>query len=124
MDSPALLANENVPAPLVRLLQSRGLTVHAVANIMPMASDRAVLEHAHRHGLWVLTFDRDYGELVFARAVPAPPAIIFLRQGPQPMAELAQSVAQLLADDAPQLLGHLVVVGGRGVRRRPLPQPT
>ena len=124
MESPALLANENVPAPLVRLLQSRGLAVHAVADLMPMASDRAVLEHAHRHGLWVLTFDRDYGELVFARAVPAPPAIIYLRQGPQPMAELAQSVAQLLADDAPQLVGHLVVVGGRGVRRRPLPQPT
>ena len=41
MDSPALLANENVPAPLVPLLQSRGLTVHAVADIMPMASDRA-----------------------------------------------------------------------------------
>ena len=89
MDSPALLANENVPAPLVRLLQSRGLTVHAVADIMPMASDRA-----RGRSQW-----------------------------PQPMAEFAQSVAQLLADDAAQLLGHLVVVGGRGVRRRPLPQP-
>jgi len=41
----------------------------------------------HHHGLWVLTFDRGYGELVFARAVPAPPAIVFLRQGPQAVAE-------------------------------------
>jgi len=122
MDRPALLANENVPAPLVRQLREHGLTVHAVRDLMPMASDRAVLRHAHDHGLWVLTFDRDYGELVFARAVPAPPAIVFLRQGPQPMAEFAQTVVKLLDADADQLLGHLVVVSGRGVRRRPLPQ--
>ncbi len=121
MQLPPLLANENVPAPLLSLLRASDLTVHAVSELMPMASDRAVLHYAHQQGLWVLTFDRDYGELVFARAVPAPPAIIYLRQGPQPMSSFARSVVQLLTDDAPHLLGHLVVVGGRGVRRRPLP---
>ena len=38
MDRPALLANENVQAPLVRQLRERGLTVHAVADLMPAAS--------------------------------------------------------------------------------------
>jgi len=93
MDRPALRANENVPAPLVRQLRERELTLHAVADLMPIASDRAVLLHAYLRGLRVLTFDRDYGELVFARPVTAPPAIVFLRQGPQPMAEFAQAVA-------------------------------
>ncbi len=79
MQLPALLANENVPAPLTTQLRASGLTVSAVAELMPGASDRAVLQHAHQQGLWVLTFDRDYGELVFARAVPPPPAIIYLR---------------------------------------------
>ena len=64
MDRPALLANENVPAPLVRQLRERGLTVHSVSDLMPMASDRAVLLHAHHHGLWVLTFmENDLGLL-------------------------------------------------------------
>ena len=119
--SPELLANENVPPSLVRLLRDRGLVVHAVSDLMPAASDRAVLHHAHQEGLWILTFDRDYGELVFARKAPAPPAIIYLRQGPQAMTAFAQTVATLLAHDAASLLGHLVVVNGRSVRRRALP---
>jgi len=39
------------------------------------------------------------------------------------MAEFARVITQLLTDDLQQWRGHLVVVGGRGVRRRPLPQP-
>ena len=59
MAAPAWLANENVPAPLVRLLREQGLVVHAVTELMPSASDTAVLRHAHAQGLWLLTFDRD-----------------------------------------------------------------
>jgi len=122
MAHPEFLANENVPAPLVRLLRDQGLVVHAVGELMSSASDRSVLQHAHVNGLWLLTFDRDYGELVFAREAPPPPAIVYLRQGPQPMASFVATVLTLLAD-AELLKGHLVVVDGRRVRRRPLPPP-
>lgn len=120
---PALLANENIPAALVRLLQPGGFDVQAVAELMPMASDRAVLAHTRQHSRSILTFDRDYGELVFARAAPPPPAIIYLRQGPQAVDEYARVITELLFGDSQYWLGHLVVVRGRGVRRRPLPQP-
>lgn len=123
MIRPPLLANENVPAPLVRLLRGAGASVEAVADSMPRASDRAVLEHAHANGLWLLTFDRDYGELVFARRAPAPPAILYLRQAPQPMPVYAASVLELL-DRSESLRGHLVVVSGRGVRLRRLSAST
>lgn len=120
MQAPAWLANENVPDPLLRLLRDQGLDVQAVSDWMPSASDMAVLRHAHEQGRWLLTFDRDYGELVFARAAPAPPAIVYLRQGPQTMASYAQMIVQLLNDPEP-LRGNLVVVDGRRVRRRALP---
>jgi predicted nuclease of predicted toxin-antitoxin system len=120
MAHPEFLANENVPAPLVRLLRQRGLVVHAVGELMSSASDRIVLQHAHAHGLWLLTFDRDYGELVFARKAPAPPAIVYLRQGPQPLESFAAAVLALLTN-TDRLKGHLVVVDGRRVRQRPLP---
>lgn len=74
MPYPALLANENVPAPLVTMLRAQGLKVQAVGEFMASASDRRVLQHAHEQGLWLLTFDRDYGELVFAREAPPHPA--------------------------------------------------
>lgn len=122
MSAPEFLANENVPAPLLRLLREQGLVVHAVGELMSRASDSAVLKYAHDNSLWLLTFDRDYGELVFAREAPPPPAILYLRQDPHPMATLAATVLALLTD-AEVLQGHLVVVDGRRIRRRPLPSP-
>jgi predicted nuclease of predicted toxin-antitoxin system len=120
MGTPEFLANENVPAPLVRMLRKQGLVVHAVGELMARASDSAVLKYAHDNGLWLLTFDRDYGELVFAREAPPPPAIVYLRQDPYPLDRLAATVLALLTD-ADVLKGHLVVVDGRRIRRRPLP---
>jgi predicted nuclease of predicted toxin-antitoxin system len=117
---PALLANENVPLPALRVLRDAGVQAVSVAETMPGASDRVVLAHAAQHGLWLLTFDRDYGELVFSHQVPSPPAILFVRQGPQPAVAFGRDILALL-DDADFARGHLVVVSGRKLRRRALP---
>lgn len=69
---------------------------------------------------WVVTFDRDYGELVFARKVPPPAAILFLRQGAYAPTWPAEAVLGVLAQ-ADFAAGHLVVVTDRTLRRRPLP---
>lgn len=115
-----VLANENFPRPSVLALRALGVDVESVAESMPGATDRVVLKHAVGTGRWLLTFDRDYGELVFLRAVPPPPAIVFLRQGPYPPGWAGQAVYALL--QRPDFaFGHLVVISGRTVRRRPLP---
>lgn len=75
-----LPANENWPRPALLAIRSAGIDVEAIAELMPGATDPAVLRHAASTGRWLLTFDRDYGELVFARTVPPPPAIVYLRQ--------------------------------------------
>jgi predicted nuclease of predicted toxin-antitoxin system len=115
-----LLANENFPRPALLALRAAGVAVESVAERMPAASDTQVLAHAAQHGLWLVTFDRDYGELVFARAAACPPAIVYLRQGTYSPAWAAEAVLSLLAQ--PDFVaGHLVVVAGAAVRRRPLP---
>ena len=121
MSRPALLANENVPRPAIAVLRDAGVTVVSVAETMPSASDRVVLAHAVQHGLWVLTFDRDYGELVFARKAETPLAIVFVRQSPQPAEAFGRDVLAVL-DDADFALGHLVVLSGKRLRRRALPK--
>lgn len=118
--TPRLLANENFPRPAVLALRQAGVDVEAVAELMPGVSDTAVLQHAVADGRWLVTFDRDYGELVFARTVQPPAAIIYLRQGTYAPAWAAEPVLQLLAR-ADFVAGHLVVVDGRSVRRRALP---
>ncbi len=117
-----LLTNENFPRPALLALRAAAVDVESVAERMPGASDRAVLEHAVQDGRWIVTFDRDYGELVFARKVAAPPAIVFLRQGAYPPAWPAQAVLAAMAQ-ADFVQGHLVVISDRAMRRRPLPAP-
>lgn len=118
--APRLLANENWPRPALLALRAAGFDVQSVAETMPGASDRAVLELACHQGLWIITFDRDYGELVFSQQVEPPPAIVYLRQGAFDPAWPAQAVMELLRDPS-FVTGHLVVVAGQTMRRRRLP---
>jgi predicted nuclease of predicted toxin-antitoxin system len=115
-----LLANENFPRPALLALRAAGVDVESVSERMPPASDADVLAHATAAKRWLVTFDRDYGELVFARKAPSPPAIVYLRQGAYPPAWPAEAV--LAALGRPDFVeGHLVVIAGRSVRRRVLP---
>jgi hypothetical protein len=57
---------------------------------------------------------------VFARRLPAPPAILYLRQGPFP-ADLPGKMLLPLLDNPAQVAGFFVVLSDNGMRRRPLP---
>jgi predicted nuclease of predicted toxin-antitoxin system len=59
---PRLLANENFPAPSIRLLRDGGYDVTAVAESGASLADSDVLELAVTEKRWIVTFDRDYGE--------------------------------------------------------------
>lgn len=115
-----MLANENWPRPALLALRTAGVDVQSIAAIMPSASDLQVLGHASTEGRWVMTFERDYGELVFMRAVPPPPAILPLRQGAFTPLWPAQVVLDLLAR-AGWVHGNMALVSGRVIRRRALP---
>ena len=115
-----LLANENVPLPAVKLLRAKGVDVVATAETMPGASDEQVLRFARDEGRWLVTYDRDYGELVFSRGLPSPPAIVYLRQEPYPPTRPADLLGSLLARPD-QVEGYFVVVGERSIRKRRRP---
>lgn len=114
-----LLANENIPASSISLLRSAGVDVLSIAQSHPGMSDSEVLTLAREHSRWLLTYDRDYGVLVFERGLEPPPAILLLRMESQPSTRAAELVLPLL--EAPEEIdGYLVVVGERAMRRRPL----
>lgn len=78
----ALLANENFPVPAIRKLRAAGVDVVAVIEIMPSVSDRELMAYARPEQRWIVTFDRDYGDLVFREGLLPTPAILFFRQEP------------------------------------------
>jgi len=115
-----LLANENIPLASVRRLRALKHDVLAVAETMPGSSDVEVLHLAGDERRIVLTFDRDYGELIFVRNLPCPAGVIFLRFAPATPEEAADRLSPLLEDEQ-FAVGHFLVVDRDGVRRRPLP---
>lgn len=75
------LANENFPAETVRLLREKGEDVIHAAEALIGASDEVILQAAVEQDCVVLTFDRDFGKLVFHRRRPSAPGVVLFRLG-------------------------------------------
>lgn len=123
---PPLIANENVPRGMVARLRALEFDLLAVAEAAPHVADRVVLAMARDTGRWLMTFDRDYGELIFKYGEAPPPAILFLRQRRRPAPSFADWVnAALTAPGAlDRLRGHLATLDGRSLRLHPFPART
>lgn len=76
---PRLLANENLPAPSIRRLRTAGVSVASIREDSPGIDDISVLARAVDEQRWLLTFDMDYGELIFRRGFAPPPALVLYR---------------------------------------------
>ncbi|MBK6294838.1 MAG: DUF5615 family PIN-like protein [Rhodoferax sp.] len=118
-----LLANENIPMGMVRRLREMGHDVLAVGETSPGIADAVVLYLACRQQRTLLTFDRDYGELIYLKRLPVPMGVIYLRFAPTSPEDAVQQVALLLADEGRQVQGYFVVMDRDSYRRRPLPGP-
>lgn len=115
-----LLANENVPIASVQLLRDAGHDTVAVAESFPGSTDREVLSRAAQERRIVVTFDRDYGELIFRHRLPAPAGIIYLRFQPATPTEPAERLLQL-ASLVASLADMFIVIDRDQIRHRPLP---
>lgn len=114
----ALLLDENVPRSAGLLLAEAGHDVAFVADTNRAADDCAVLAMACAGQRVLVTFDADFGDLVYQQDVAAPSAIIYLRLHPIDGGSAAQMVLHALAEP---VAGQFVVCTPLGRRRRPLP---
>jgi predicted nuclease of predicted toxin-antitoxin system len=117
-----LLANENFPLPSVTAITEQGHDVLSISVQSPGVTDEQVLAHAHADGRILITFDRDYGMLVYFRRLPCPPGIIYLRFRPRPPFEAAELILPLLKVGEDFLHGHFIVLERDACRRRALPK--
>ena len=61
------LADESCAGPVILALRAAGNDVVAIAELTPGATDEQVLDQALREKRILITEDRDFGELVYAR---------------------------------------------------------
>lgn len=119
------LADENFPVPSAVLLRRHGLDVRHVAEDCPSEKDSVIMDIARQEGRIIITFDRDYGELVFKRLIPSPAGIIYLRFEPFYPTEAGELIANLIEISQISFEGKFTVLRNDGhIRQRPLPDQT
>ena len=102
----------------VAALRSAGEDVLSVTETSPGMADDKVLPLASAQGRVIVTFDRDYGDLVFGRGLPPPEGVLYAFR-----AEVAnrtgRDVIGLKASGV-QLEGWFTTASRKGIRQRPM----
>lgn len=113
------LANENFPYPSILLLRSKGFSIVSIMEELSGSTDETVLDKAIRDQLIILTFDRDYGELLFKYMKDPPPAVVYFRtKGLDP--EEAGTTLVSHINSGLTLNNFFTVIEETGVRQRKL----
>lgn len=115
------LADENFPLPSIHLLAEAGHDIIAVIEDSSGAADIAVLERASREARILLTFDRDYGQLLYQQGAATPAGLVYYRFVPSSPEEPAQYLLSSLEQIELSLHNMLTVAERDRVRQRPLP---
>ena len=117
-----LLADENIPRLAVEFICSRGHDAIWVGKVAPGIRDREVLSLATTQKRTLITFDTDFGELVFRLGVSAPFGIILFRLPPDSPSGIAQSIVSAL-ESQKDWENRFSVVDESRIRMRLLPIP-
>jgi predicted nuclease of predicted toxin-antitoxin system len=115
------LANENFPLASVRLLREAGHDIAAVLLDSPGAKDVEVLRRAFEQRRVLLTFDRDYGTLIYRFGLPTPAGVLFFRYAPRTPEEPAERMRKLFSAPDLQLEGRFTVLEPGRIRQHSLP---
>ena len=76
---PKFLANENVPRDAILAARGAGIDLSWIVELQAGAADDVVLQIAKRDARVLITFDKDFGELVFRHGRAGSPGVILLR---------------------------------------------
>ena len=111
------LANENIPNASVKMLTAGGLDVVSVSSDFPSIKDDAVIRHASIENRVILTFDRDYGELIFKRRIQPPLGVVYFRLGSYQPEDPAQIILKSFESDF-NFAGFFTVITKTNIRQR------
>src|SRR5207248_258040 len=113
------LANENFPRPSTIILRGNGFNVASIQENSPGITDEEVIKIALDRNLIILTFDRDYGEIIFKYSIINPPSVVFFREKGMGPEFAAVSLINLLAANPDiTLSGAFTVIEDKNIRQR------
>jgi predicted nuclease of predicted toxin-antitoxin system len=90
------IADENIPRETVELLKRKGVDIVSVSDVSPGLGDDEILELARKDERIVITFDRDFSQLIFKQKRKTK-GLILLRFNPESPQQIAKRIQQALA---------------------------
>lgn len=110
------IANENIPLEVVQRLQKEGLEFMRIDEVQKGMSDEKVTELAQKIGGVLITFDKDFGELVFKKRKKVD-GIILLRIKPRSIDYVIDRIQKLLISGI-ELKGKFIIIEDDKIRVR------
>ncbi len=113
-----LLANENFPYKSIFYLKENGYDVLSIGMDNPSITDAEIMNIAIIEERTILTFDRDYGELIFRHHYKPEQGVIYLRFDEYTPELPGYIVENIILNKEIDLKRALTVVDKNGIRQR------
>lgn len=113
-----LLANENFPLKSILYLRNNGFDISSIASDYQGIEDHAVMKLAIKEGRTILTFDKDYGELIFKYNFKPQQGVIYFRLDKYKPDEPGRILEALINKKEFDFARALTVVDKSGIRQR------
>lgn len=112
------LADENVPSAALGLLRDEGVDIVSILVVGRGLKDRDVLGAANEQGRLLVTFDKDFGDLIFKRGMETK-GLVLLRFKPTRPQQVAQKLKALL-DSGVEVENNFVAIDQERFRVSPI----
>jgi predicted nuclease of predicted toxin-antitoxin system len=113
-----LLANENFPLKSVLYLRNKGFDIISIGIDNPGIQDNEIIMIAINEVRTILTFDRDYGELIFKYNYKPKKGVIYLRIDTYNAEEPGKIIEDLINRSEFDFDNALTVIDYSGIRQR------
>lgn len=112
------LANENVPLLSVKILEENGYDIISVGRDFAGYLDHEVMELAMKENRTIITFDRDYGELIFKKGYKPDEGVIYIRWDNYKPNEPGEYLIELFEHRNIDYKRTLTVISENSIRQR------
>ncbi len=109
------LADENIPLVVIKELSEQGFSIESIASSKKGMTDIEIMKFAFDKELVIITFDKDFGQLIFKEKVKSK-GIILLRIPPTSPDKIKSFIKQILEDKEFNPLEKFVVIYEKHMR--------
>jgi len=113
--SSSFLADENIPLSVIQQLRKEGYSIISVIEEFKSSSDKKIVELSSKNEWIIITFDKDFGELIYKQESNKPFGIILLRVTPKSPKYILQILEWLLGTSI-SFEGNFIIVKEDKVR--------